>query len=498
MFNLIWSAFAVCLILTPVWAAETYFEDLSELEAEILPDLTGHQRFTAPDFHEKPDWRITAKDIVLDKEPLKGQGHSLIPWSTLDPEDWLSVQRWLIENEIKTKKPDWLLRLRDDRQLELVGKIMSCKGICPVYRGTMPANGSYLTRLIEGDEIRTEKNSVAWIFLIDGSLIRLGPESSLSLQEINLGKSEIFILARLNRGHVFWHARPKAEFPLELSAETEALALPLHILNANQQFFERQLFKSQTDKMALAEIMDIDEGPIKAQIKRLNEMRVENDKKLTIPTKVMLVAPNVTLVSTQLSFDLVYLTGGKAHFKKRGHEELQLQLRGYTQTDPVTVDDFEWHEVAQDGRSQNKMFEIPPALQLLELLTKRIKTIELAREIWISDFTLPIISMIDNQKLIAFEHGYTLWGEESKKRFEFLTEYTRRVETTNIKSIENLLTKIEQSGQVINRELDVGLYQHAINHYLKGLKTRYTLKKMQVREMNDLQYYVWTLKNGKL
>jgi hypothetical protein len=498
---LICSVFAMSLIVFPLKAQEVLLEDLAGFEFEILPELTGPQRFTAPDLHQQADWQVK-KSVIKDRPPLKGQDHSLIPWSSLDPEQWLSVEQWLIENEIKTKHPDWQIRLRDDRHLELIGKVMSCKGKCPIYRGTMPASGQYLSRLLEGDEIRTEVDSVAWIFLMDGTLVRLGPESSLSLQEINIGKSEIFILARLNHGHVFWHGRDDEKFPIELAPETDALNLPLQILKANIQHFERKIFQAQNDQQQLSEIMDLDENAIKAQIQQINELRENRPKLSSMSSKAMLVAPNITVVSNQVSLDLVHITGGKSYFKRRQFSEkaeLFIQMRGYAQTETFSVNDDEWYEVAPAGRSFMKVAKVPATLQLMELLTNRIKTIELGREIWISQFTLPILSVLESSKLLAFEYGYTLWDDKkSKLRFEFLTEYTRRIETTNIRSISNLLSKIEKSGGEVKHDLTVGFYQHALNHYLKGLKTRYTSEQMQVREMNDLQYYVWTLKNGKL
>jgi predicted metalloprotease len=76
-------------------------------------------------------------------------------------------------------------------------------------------------------------------------------------------------------------------------------------------------------------------------------------------------------------------------------------------------------------------------------------------------------------------------------------EYTRRVETTNLRSLENLLTKLEDKGEKVRRDLSEDHYRSSLNHYLLGLKSRYDNKKMRVREMNDLQYYVWILRNGK-
>jgi hypothetical protein len=67
-----------------------------------------------------------------------------------------------------------------------------------------------------------------------------------------------------------------------------------------------------------------------------------------------------------------------------------------------------------------------------------------------------------------------------------------------LKSIENLMVKLEANGKILAKAPTDAAYKASLNHYLLGLKNRYSDKKMQVREMNDLQYYVWILKNGKL
>jgi hypothetical protein len=499
MYKLFCSAFAMCLMVAPVWGEDTNMVDLADVEAQILPELSGPQGFTPADMHQKDELKV--EKVILDKGPLKGQGHSLIPWSELETDKWLSVDQWLYESELKSKHPDWPLRLRDNGQQELVGKVLSCRGgNCPIFRGTMPVMGQHLSRLLEGDEIRTEKDTVAWIFLMDGTLVRLGPLSSLSLQEINLGKTHHFLLARLNKGHVFWHPRG-GQAPSDFGPETDAQSLPLRVLNANQEHFERQIFNGQNDSHHLNEVVELDEPAVKAQLKEIESLRTQNDLVLKLPTRAMIIAPNVTLIAGRVSFDLVSNIGGQSYFKKRAHpegEEFSLQVRGHSSNELVPISESQWYEVSEIGRSYTQVSDVSATLQFLELLTRRIKTLELAREIWIKEFSLPVLESLGDPKKLAIDHGYSLWGEDSKKRFDFLYEYTRRIETTNLRSIENLLTKLKANGQVVKSDLDPGLYSLALNHYLKGLKTRYNLNRMQVRQMSDLQYYIWILRNGKL
>lgn len=503
MKKLILSAFALSLILAPlVGHSQTEsVDDFLGLETEILPDLKGSQRFTPEDLHESKELVVKPETVEIDlPAPNKGQGHSIIPWATQDPEDFLSIQTWLAERKIKDETPDWKIRLRAADHKELVGKVLQCRGTCEVYRGTNKAKVQHLSRIEEGDEFRTGSDSVAWIYLMDGSLLRISPESSVSLNEINLMKDDFFILARLNQGHVYFHPRSSKELALDLAPETDSFSLPLLVREANTQFYERRLYKLQNGEQRLQEILELDETAVKNQVQVLNAYKSDHNSVMAHKTKVFLVSPNASVVARNVSFDFVFLPGGKSFVKKRSTEEgeeFNLHLRGYAMTQPYSLNEEKWVEVDINGRNYIPLEEAPGTLQVIELLTKRIKTIELARELWIKDFTLPLLATRGDANNLAKEFGYKLWGEEHSRRFDFLVEYTRRIETTNLRSIENLLVKLENSGEKVRRDLSDEQFSVSLNHYLLGLKKRYDKKNMRVRDMNDLQYYVWILKNGK-
>lgn len=499
MKKLFWSAFAMSLIFLPVlsWGEEVFLG----LEKELLPELAGKQKFTPLDLHQAPELQVKPETVVQDvARPNKGQKFSIIPWSELEPTDWLSINTWLLEREIKDKTPDWKIRLRDSQHRELAGKFLKCQGSCSVYRGSTKAQTGYLSRIEEGDEINTDENSVAWIYFMEGSLMRLSPQSSLSVQEINFGKNEVLVLVRLNKGHFYWHPRNKAEFPVEEAPETDSFSLPLMVREANVNYYARERFRKQSDEERLMEVMNLDEGAIKDQVMALNKLKNENNPFMNLRTKIMVVSPNASVTSSQASFDYLYYPGGKTYFKKRTFElgeEFTLHLRGYTDNTDYQIDKTEWYEVEGNGRSYSQLVETPAHLQITELITKRIKTIELAREIWVTAFTLPMMKVSGQAELLARDHGYHLWGEELSKRQQYLVEYTRRIETTNLKSLENLLTKLEDSGEIVKRDLADDHYKATLKHYLLGLKSRYDRKSLRVTEMNDLQYYVWILRNGK-
>src|SRR5690606_35611133 len=109
---------------------------------------------------------------------------------------------------------------------------------------------------------------------------------------------------------------------------------------------------------------------------------------------------------------------------------------------------------------------------------------------------LSIVESFSSQEELAVKHGYKLWEEKLNKRYDFLLEYTRRMETTNLRSIESLIAKTASKKSF--EEKEDKYVAAALEYYLLKLKSRYNNKEMQVREMSDLQYYVWILRHGKI
>lgn len=503
MKKLVYSTFALSLIFAhPLWSqseeGDEFLGDFLGLEAEVLPELKGAQRFTPQGLHSNPEWNVKVSDALVDKEPLKGQGYSIIPWKGIDPEKFLDIHGWLSDREKKDQVKDWQIRLRDARHSEMIGKVLKCNGVCPLYRGTTPVNIQHLSRVLEGDEVQTDDNSDLWIYLMDGTLVRLAAKTSVSFHEINFSSTESLVVVRLNAGHIYWHPRSTEPLELNTSPETDSRALPLMVREANLQYFERVRFQKQNDRQHLTEVFNLGEGAIQDQVQKLNDLRKKQPNKLR--HRVMMVAPNVTLLASESSFDMVHVPGGKTFFKRRSAPEgsqFSVLLRGYTNTEENSLDNLNWHETLPDGRSFGLLAEVPGDLQILELLTRRIRTLELARELWFAKFTLPVLKDLNDSKKLATRQGYNLWGEELEQRLSFLKEHSRRVETTHLKSQENLLARLEAAGEKQETELSSALYESALNHYALGLKERYNVKNLQVREMNNLQYYVWILKNGK-
>ena len=498
--KLILSAFAVSL-LSPNFSAYGEKREFLGLESELLPLLPGEGRFTRSNLHQDENWNVKEQEVIRPSLPLKGQKYSTIQWENIDPDKWMNFDIWKSERELKDNLLEWQLRIRHVTQNEHMGKVLHCTGECKYFRNSDFVNAVHLSRINEGDEFQTSKNSGAWIYLMDGSLLRIGPESSVTFQEINLGQDEILVYLRLNQGQIHWSPRANLQTPESSLPETDIFSLPLIVKEANQEFFELKLFRSQNDKQHLVEMLNLNQDAINLQIKELEDLRLKNNLKALPTTKVIAVTPQVSLIGKKTNFDLLHLPGHSTYFKRRtSHEgdEFQIALRGYTNTELVSISETSWYSMDKTGRNYEKVEDVPPELQLIELLTARVKTIELAREFWYEKYSASISNHISqkNAQQLASDYGYVLWSDDYLKRTSFLLDYSRRIETTYLRALDNLQLKLEKSGEVMGKGLDARFHEAALNEYLSYLKSRYSIKRTQVREMSDLQFYIWALKKG--
>lgn len=497
MRRVILSAIALSLVLTsftPVMANSF----LGMSEQDLLPELMGPQRFTPEGFQQNKDWNAETKKVVPNVYRLKGQTYSQIDWKNHNIDEWLDIDKWKTTREYRDRTVDWRQRLEDERNLELVGRVLACKGKCKTFRGTDSAETVFRSHIKEGDELFTEENTVAWVYLMDGSLVRIGPNSAVGFIEINWSKEEVNNVIRLQKGHIFVHTRNSTEAKIDTDPETDSYSLPLMLRESNQEFFERKIQRSSDDSAKLSILLNLEKAAVEAQFKLMNELRMQNKQDQKIKRKYFVYAPNVTIDVTDSSFDLIHTVNGPSYFKRRDLSgEFKLKFRGHTNQVSNLITEEAWYEMNQSGREASLIDSPSGHLQVSELLTKRIKSLELAREYWFKEYSVGIFENLEDPKKLAVDHGYTLWKDGLSKRQQFIEEYTRRTETTNMQSLQNLVEKIKQSGENIESELSDSLYRASLNHYLFGLKKRHLNQRLQVRDMNDVQYWVWILKNGK-
>jgi hypothetical protein len=157
---------------------------------------------------------------------FKDQRSNQRSWENLPIGSFLSFREWKEESSLQEQVPDYEKVIKERTHREKVGVIFQCVGSCRIDRGDGFFNVSPTTNIIEGDEIQTVGDSYLWIFLFDGTMVRLSPQSSITFNEFNIGVNENFINARVNAGNVVWLSRQKELFEVNNSRETDIIFFP--------------------------------------------------------------------------------------------------------------------------------------------------------------------------------------------------------------------------------------------------------------------------------
>lgn len=429
--------------------------------------------------------RAGENDLPLKLE-FKGQKESITPWGNFSSESFLSYKKWREESDLQLQFPDWENVIHERNHREMVGRIYQCIGSCRVDRGESFFNGSHRTGVYEGDEVQTIGDSYAWIFLFDGTMVRLSPRSSITFNEFNVGVKENFINARINVGTILWLSRHENQFQESNLRETDVVFFPYSEYESLPVTEKNPYLEDD-----LLELISETNTQIN-HYKSLNEKIEQNNIKLTKnkPTYAFLVMPNATLMGVSPSVEMVSLIGGKSYFKKRSLEhmglivknetadnELFLQLRGYDNKELQLIEQSSWMEVEEKGRSVVENTQMH-WLNVSEFITKRIPSIMMGREIFLNRYSEFAFREKYNIETLAQENGYRLWGklkvdEGEKKsdlelRLEFLKEYFRRVETSNLLASQKIRERLQERGERgLSTEYGDYFFITALNRYYK-------------------------------
>ena len=399
-----------------------------------------------------------------------GQRNNLIDWKRLNSEDWLSYDRWKVQQYLKDHDSNWKDKLIEQRHREIVGFVIDCINICEIYRNDNgPHQVGLRNKILEGDNISTGKRSYLWLFLMDGTLVRLSPETSLTFKEINLSSKEIFFYARLNWGHILWLSRSSLFYKERDIKETDALFLPLN-------YFEANTFSL----------------PIK-KYKRLNTLIKENNEFTKGKSHyAFLVMSNGTLLLKDGNIEILRQEFSKSYVKlhsddiflQEGEREISglFLYRGLSSTKELSLEENAWYEILKDGRSIT-VFEEGESLKIGEELIKSIPSILISRELFLKRYAS------------FLSHGYRQWtGMDEDKgelslRIDFLKDDTQRNESLIISKAEKFFKDVK------DRPYDLA---HLERHY-KILSPRDLTHrdKEQKEGLNSTKKIFWQVINNK-
>ena len=227
---------------------------------------------------------------------------------------------------------------------------------------------------------------------MDGTLVRLSPNSSITFNEFNMSTKEFLIYSRVNYGNVLWLSRQASEVEVRDLRETDSMFSLLLIpeidewLSREKELDENDLYESLT------------RAEYSKQYDHLNKLIKENNEWISKPTKFILSMPNGLVTGQNLSMEFVVLLGNKSFLKQRGFDvynsttttfpEGEYITLGFDKAQPYPLSPNTWYEVDFRGKNIEKYEgDLLKSFQIGELVTKRIPTIMTARELWLRKFS---------------------------------------------------------------------------------------------------------------
>ena len=434
-----------------------------------------------------------------------GQGASLIDWDGLDPLRWLDIDAWKKGTLNRGNYYLWKEVLRQRKLKEVMGRVLECVGRCHSYRGEGFVNISWRSSIVEGDDLETKEDSYAWLFLYDGTLVRLSPKTSVTFKEINIGTHEIFLHARVNHGNVLWLSRDRAFLKQDSGRETDTLFLPLEFYEANH--FHRVKEASYDDLFAMVD----EESFIKKKYDKLNSL-IEKNNKIVKDKKTysFITFPNGTVWGESLRVEFIVLLGIESYLKNRSSLQLGLKrddnphgpefyYRGYENTQSKTLSIGKWYQVSQDGREIEVLDGKDNVFGLGEFVTRRIPTILIGREMMMQKYSKFVFDDRLGSIALALDHGYRLWGklsssiikDDMEKRYLFLLDHTRKKETIGLLQSKLLRERLIKRGEKVSIPVyDESYYQKALESFARYKEPgRDLIDKSQL--LNSTQNKLW-------
>lgn len=449
-------------------------------------------------------WNVNPVKLEKDSIKYKGQAKNRFNWSEIDEKKWLSFEVWKKNRKRRDLDNAWRHRQRTVNFYEALGKVIKCVGVCFNYRGTQKVKAKYLSQLKEGDEFMTDLNSYAWLFLNDGSLVRLSPKTSITLHEINFAKKTSFVMIRLNNGYMNFIPRKSLAIKYENNSETDLMFSPLMVSKANREYF---MIKAYRESSGLErKQFTISKNPgASGQYEFLNSMIKDNNSKFKDhKSRYFLYTANYSIEGGQNVVSMFYQPNGKGIFSvkdpmsyEENSQKIQVVVgkRGYQNTDVLTPKYGTWYEVSKDGEDILPYVGKENFLNASLGFLKRIPSLLITRELWLKRDILPMLKDDLDKKTMASNFGYRLWNiedlNELQKRVNFIREYTRRVETTNLKSLLKVLPSPKKQG------LDATYIRKALVSHYSAVKNLYNYSKSKVYRLSDAQYYFWIIKNAR-
>ena len=439
-------------------------------------------------------WSQDLSNMDKDGTVFMGQSKSTIDWGHLT-EDWLDFKKWKKDRVFKDNNPLWKVKFRQKNTREKVAAVIKCVGDCFLYSTSKAKRISYNSGLFEGDELTTGEDSLVWIILANGSLLRLSPNTSIALNEFNLSKDKTFTYIRVNEGHVYFESRLNGQYKTLNLPESDQLFLPLEELGANREYFSMFEYRKLSESKRILYEAEKNPGAL-TQYKTLNEMVKKTDTFMDNASHITILnTPSFTVETNSGNLNIFYKHNSisyirykKTSFNFKTDKELLPPIINFRDNLKFFALNSRTYELPKDGKSITRSDK---NFRFSDFNIKRIPSILMAREIILRrKFPFLFKKSLDEKKL-AQTFGYKFWKDEDiNKRIFFLRESIHDREKNTISLIKKYIDKEDFKLEDI-------FYKNSSYVKAKSEEYKSSLAYKKIREFSDLQYFVWVMQNAR-
>ena len=378
-------------------------------------------------------------------------------WKHLPPSLWWDWEFWKNRQERAMKGEGFRGDFTDLK--EGVGQVIHCRGTCFHYRGHQFSKAKALALIREGDEIKTQKDSYCWIFLWDGSLVRMSSQTWVTVREFNVAKEGFFVFLRLNEGHIFLSNRKPQLLVEDKAAQTDSLFHPLPFEVEGGLMWGG----ASLEKINQAISLNLAQFPHR-------------------PTHTLINMGHGVLYGRGFSMEIFRQVGGGGFFQQKSSL--------WHSSSPQFGVEFWPHRGDSESVQAGKVYRTHPSQGQLEvvsddffarsgLLLKRVPSVIMVRERWLAKYArnlhhprLGHVGLGEEVVQGPFRTTFRLWGgwgkgEEMDRRTSFLRLHLPYVESLYSRENKQVISLVKQ--QDLPGELPLKYYSRALRHYLHRL-----------------------------
>lgn len=452
---------------------------------------------------------LKAQEEEFESILYKNQNISTIHWDDVREDTWLDLTSWKRELEWREKVGNWKLYYQEIKLVEPVGHLLECIGTCTVHRGVQKEEFSpvFRSKLFERDEFETSDSSYAYIYMLDGTMLRLSPNTSISINEFNINPAGSFLYIRVNYGQILSIPRVQQEFTPRKLRETDIIFYPLSFYQAHLDVMEKGPFSE--DKLYNYTLL---KKRYEKKYNHLNELIGKN--KIEFPTyksTVLFATANGNFLASNSVLDLIVLENAEAYVRHRTGEGVYYdqspeqsealfysrEEKGVTATESLTTN--QWYTIDIETSSLAEYPEGNRKFYMPSLVTKRMPSIFIARELFMQQYSKFLFEKELTKRTLAVDYSFRLWDKwdsdgDSDKRLNFLIAYSRKIEAKNHyekKKLFKILESREEKAYVGN--YDESYYSDALRLYLFSQKKRSRTFDLKTGILNSTRKHYWKI-----